>query len=335
LKSGATTYVRVIAKDVDGNNSISDEQTVGGSGISPDGTTIYGNTGGTLQTLYGTWDFGDQYGGPGPDGNIYRYPLLNGREILNTDGIEGNMIAFRQMVVDKGGNLFGLTYSSVWNVWDDYSWLYDGNYPNSGTNYDPLPPSQVTPPFTPSPDGTSITGGTGSLTSIDGVWSFGAANGSGWNLMLNGTNVGISGGTLAVDAIEINSHGQVWARQAGTTNRNLWLEQVLTPEPPPTASPIPIGISMNPSINGTISHTAPVGTLIAVVTVTMSDGSAFAGTYTVGGNGNGDVYATMSGNNLVVSVSPIPDYGSVSEDIPIHATQNGFTIYKLLVVGPT
>ena len=358
------TYVVVIAKDIAGNNSVSAEVTVTGAsgpppappptpppapppppplpppppggGISPDGTTIHGNTGGTLQTLYGTWDFGDQYAPPGPDGNVYRYPRLNGREILNITGIENNMLAFRQMVVDNGGNLYGLTFSSIWNVWDSYSWLYDGAYPPGSTTLDPLPPQQVTPPFTPSPDGTTITGGTGSLTSIDGVWSFGAPNGSGWNLMLNGTLVGISGGNHATDMIEINSHGQVWVRDPGGANWRLWLEQVLTTSPPPTSLPIPIGISIVPSDNTTISHTAPIGTLIAAITVTMSDGSAFAGSYTVGGNGNGNVYAAVSGNNLNVSVSPIPDYGTgTSEAIPIHATQNGFTIYKLFDVNPT
>jgi len=246
------------------------------------------------------------------------------------------MLAFRQMVVDNGGNLYGLTFSSIWNVWDSYSWLYDGAYPPGSTTLDPLPPQQVTPPFTPSPDGTTITGGTGSLTSIDGVWSFGAPNGSGWNLMLNGTLVGISGGNHATDMIEINSHGQVWVRDPGGANWRLWLEQVLTTSPPPTSLPIPIGISIVPSDNTTISHTAPIGTLIAAITVTMSDGSAFAGSYTVGGNGNSNVYAAMSGNNLNVSVSPIPDYGTgTSEAIPIHATQNGFTIYKLFDVNPT
>jgi hypothetical protein len=333
------TYVTVVAKDIPGNNAVSAEQTVqaaGGPAISPDGTAIFGNTGGTLRTLYGTWDFGDQYAPPGPDGNVYRYPRLNGREILNITGIENNMLAFRQLVVDKGGQLFGLTFSSIWNVWDDYSFMYDGNYPNAGTTYDPLPPHQVTPPFTPSSDGTTITGGTGSLTSIDGNWSFGAVNGVGWNLMLNGTPVGLAGGTYACDTIELNSHGQVWVRDPGTANWRLWLEQVLTTSPPPTSLPIPIGISMVPSNNTTISHTAPIGTLIAAITVTMSDGSAFAGSYTVGANGNGHVYAAMSGNNLNVSVSPIPDYGTgTSEAISIHATQNGFTIFKLLDVNPT
>jgi hypothetical protein len=84
------------------------------SSVSPDGSIIFGNTGGTLNTLHGTWDFGDQYAPPGPDGNIYRYPRLNGREILETGGIEANMMAFRRMIVDNGGNLYGLTFSSIY-----------------------------------------------------------------------------------------------------------------------------------------------------------------------------------------------------------------------------
>jgi hypothetical protein len=36
------------------------------------------------------------------------------------------------------------------------------------------PPSNFAPPYTPSADGTAITGGTGSVVTDDGVWSFGA-----------------------------------------------------------------------------------------------------------------------------------------------------------------
>jgi hypothetical protein len=82
--------------------------------------------------------------------------------------------------------------------------------------------------------------------------------------------------------------------------------------------------------------TAPIGTLIATVTVTMSDGSAFAGSYTVGANGNGNTYAIVSGSNLITTVTPIPDFGTgINEYFPVHATQNGSTIYKMYVCDPT
>jgi hypothetical protein len=81
--------------------------------VSPDGSVIYGGTDPTqspptssLITQYGVWTFGDVWAGPGPDGNCYKIPLLNGRQILNPGGVENQMMVFRQMQVNDEGNLW-------------------------------------------------------------------------------------------------------------------------------------------------------------------------------------------------------------------------------------
>ena len=65
-----------------------------------------------------------------------------------------------------------------------------------------------------SPDGSTISGGSGSLQSSDGIWSFGIAESAypgNWDILLNGQAVGIG------SKIEVANGGHVYA--VGTDNR--------------------------------------------------------------------------------------------------------------------
>jgi hypothetical protein len=88
----------------------------------------------------------------------------------------------------------------------------------------------------------------------------------------------------------------------------------------PTALPIPTGIAFTPS-NPSLSHTAPDGTTIATVTVTMSDGSTFSGTLAVGLDNSGNQTARASGTTrLVTNGSPLLQVPTLE---PVTATQSG------------
>jgi len=82
-------------------------------------------------------------------------------------------------------------------------------------------------------------------------------------------------------------------------------------------------VVLNP-VNPTIPSTTPLGTVVATVTVTWSDGSPFTGTLSFGppNNNGGGVYA-LSGNNLIINPSGPgvgPAGGSV-QNVTIVATQ--------------
>ena len=52
----------------------------------------------------------------------------------------------------------------------------------AGNNANPPPlPDTFVGPYMVSADGTAIWGGTGNVITLEGVWSFGAVNGGGWN----------------------------------------------------------------------------------------------------------------------------------------------------------
>jgi hypothetical protein len=81
------------------------------------------------------------------------------------------MIAFWQMQVNCGGNLRGLTFSTVWLV---FLIIIVGiilrRIQVTGFRFDPLP--TFTPRYTASGDGTTITDGVGAVITIDDVWQF-------------------------------------------------------------------------------------------------------------------------------------------------------------------
>src|SRR5438105_14119696 len=92
--------------------------------------------------------------------------------------------------VDHGGNLDGLfTGDELWFYWGGNSWQgntgLDHTTPPDIWPTPPALPGSFLLPYTPSADGTAISGGTGILTTRDGLWTFGASGGGGWQLMLN------------------------------------------------------------------------------------------------------------------------------------------------------
>jgi hypothetical protein len=233
--------------------------------------------------------------------------------------------------------LWRLTFSSIWLVFDRYRWVNPSNNPGEGIPLDPLP--TYTPPYTASADGTIISGGTGSVTMIDGVWQFGSVSGNGWNLQLNGIPVtagylgtGGLGGVTPFSLIEVNAHGQLFAQGAdGVADGGFlqWVAQEIQLGPVTVpSSPVPVDMRFNPPCPN-LSLSSPVGTYLTTVEVQMSDGSTFAGSYTIGASISG-VIAGTSGNNLVTIVSPIPGSSGQAEYFAVTATQNGCSVWNIL-----
>jgi len=332
--SGVTpVHYTVVVEDQHGNFSHAIDQTVGsssppapppapppppgGGGLSPDGSSITGGTG-SLVTGYGTWTFGPEFApAPAYGGPPFYAILLNGKRVWGY----GDVIwGAQRMTVANGGNLYVFTFDQQWWSWTDYFWLF-----NDSPNLNPMPidplPTTFAPPYTPSPDGTSISGGVGSVTTDDGVWSFGAAETGGWVPMLNGVPAAI--GKKATTEIQVNAHGQAflhivndggfWATWEGSTYQ---------PSSGPTSGPIPIDVTFSPSL-GLPPHDSPVGTLLTTILVTMSDGSTFSGTLSLSGSGDAALSPSSSvGPNLVTTQSPFPWGGQL---FYVTATQNGCT----------
>ena len=326
-------------------------------GNSPDGTVLHSATGGSVKTVYGTFSFGDYYVNRGSGLDPDLYPTLNGRPIENPFGVEGAPITCRVLRVLDCGQLACQTLSSVWNGWSSNSWAYLADL-TEPLPWDPLPPSQVTPPFTPSADGTTMTAPPSTITSEDGVWSFGPpASGGGYYLRLNGAAVATAGGTgHVVDTIAINSHGRIWVHDFGG-GWDIWQGQYMATffqiagaglayPPPPTALPIPSRLYITPpppnlpEYNNTLSASAPINTLIGTLTLYLSDGStgscgAGGVVCNIGATAQNLSYATISGNNVVMAVNDISDCGlGNNHSLPLSFTLNGVTIQKLFGVSP-
>ncbi len=159
----------------------------GPENISPDGTIISNGTG-SLTTTAGAWTFGSSIAG---GWNI----LLNGNSAQGGGG--------SKMEVNNGGKLYALGTNNNWYVWTG-TWVPSN--PNGNDNI--------------SPDGTAISGGSGSLITSLGTWTFGTFRGSGnWDLLLNGNSAGIG------SELEVSQGGQMfgvgtdgtWYRYNGST----------------------------------------------------------------------------------------------------------------------
>jgi hypothetical protein len=189
-----------------------------------------------------------------------------------------------------------------------------------------------TPPYTASADATIITGGTGSVTTIDGVWQFGAVNGNGWNLQLNG--IPVTAGFVSTGGVGgvTPAHGQLFAKGAdGVAGGGFvqWVAQEIQLGPATVPSgPVPVDMRFTPPCPN-LSRSSPVGTYLTTVEVQMSDGSTFAGSYTIGASISG-VIAGTSGNKLVTIVSPISGSSGQAEYFPVTATQNGCSVTNIV-----
>lgn len=301
-----------------------------GAGFSPDGSTVVGgSSGGTLVTRYGTWSMGEIVAPhDGSSLNAFYRVMLNGVDCLG-------LLAVQVLRVDHGGNLYGCSFDQIWYYWENYSWQgNDGADFASGPATTPAPPnsgpSSFTPPYTPSADGTAIAGPAGSVTTADGIWTFGGSNwsGSGWDLTLNGLPVDAAfvnqGFPVGVTHLEVNSSGRLFF-QKSDGNWRVWSGNSSTASTAsaPTSSPIPIGITFSPS-NPALNASDPVGTTISVASVVMSNGSTFSGVLTAGLDSFGGtqvVQTPIVANTLKTNYTPLPV--AIPSVNPITATQNG------------
>jgi hypothetical protein len=316
LPMSIPTHFSVVVKDQAGNSSYAQDQTIG---IHPEGTSITGGTGvipnnaTKLVTNFGEWSFGQQVAPePGYGGGAFYYVLLNGNNV-DTQGL---VPAAQQLRVDQGGNLFALTFDQLWFVWINGVWW--ANH----TTMEPVPsapPAPINPPYPISADGSTITGTTGSLTTAEGVWTIdrsGDAN-------LNGTPLRNGAGypRVAVTRLEVNAHGQMFLLSGGTWY--LHAGNRLMPSTGPTSRPVPVNVVVDRSTipTGTgIPHTSSLGTEMAVITVKISDGSAFSGSTLVSLDSQGNQSGRISGGNLVYNFS----YPTVTAaHMNLTATQNG------------
>jgi len=161
----------------------------GGVGnVSPDGS-IVSNDSGSLITSSGTWTFGAQV-------------VANGWNVLLNSNSAGGGVASK-LEVSNGGKLYALGTDGNWYLWTG-TWVASNPSGNNNT----------------SPDGTTISGGVGSLVTTSRMWTFGTArSGGNWDLLFNGTSVGIG------SELEVSQGGQMfgvgtdgtWYRWTGST----------------------------------------------------------------------------------------------------------------------
>jgi hypothetical protein len=273
-----------------------------------------------------------------------------------TFGLGGGAFAF---AFGYDGVIFVLQEDETW--YDLNAWLLQGAPTVPGDFTTPADPRSPGPyvvptivgPFTPSADGTSINttsslGGT--ATSIDGVWRFDVAgtfqapSGTAYTILLNGCPLSFGTSYFIGTTITINSHGNAFL-QYTDSSWHPFLCYSVDNQGAPTASPIPVGISFSPSF---ISSSAPfsiaaetsaghnvAGFQISTLTVTMSDGSAFAGTTgfsPIAGNWGppyGDPLKIVGNQlqlNRPLSSSTPDDTGVGHPYFALSATQNGVTL---------
>ena len=296
----------VVCEDQFGNFAHTIDQTLFS------GSTIFPPNG-SLVTGYGTWSWGTEFSpAPAFGGAPFYRVLLNGKVVWGGSSSVGPFGAFQQMTVTNGGNLYAKGADQIWWSFTNYAWLDDGS-PDIVPVPLPPPPSNFHPPYTPSLDGTTISGGVGNVTTADGVWGFGAATGSGWFTTLNGLQVG-----GPCNQIQVNAHGQAFFRNSDSGAWFVWESNTSFPAVAPTSGPIPIALDFTPSF-AMPAFLTPIGTVIATITVTTSNGSPFAGTLTMSGT-TSDL--GVSGRNIVTQNSPLQGNGQV---FVVTATQNGST----------
>jgi lysophospholipase L1-like esterase len=147
--------------------------------VSPDGTIISGS--GSVVTIDGVWTFGQAYG------SSNWYILLNGNSA--SGAIAG------KLEVSNGGKLYALGTDGNWYVWTGAGWTFGSPSGNGNGN------------GSVSPDGTVISGGSGSLTTSQGTWTFGSSVGFGeWYVLLNTSSAGGGAGSK----LEVSNGGHLY-----------------------------------------------------------------------------------------------------------------------------
>jgi hypothetical protein len=214
--------------------------------VPPDGTIISNDTS-TLMTAAGTWSFG----GPAPGRPGEWLILLNGS--ASNGGVSADL------EVANGGQMYALTAFGSWWIWNGSFWTQTSAPASQGS----------------SPDGTIISGGTGTLTTAAGTWSFGApapGRPGEWLILLNGSSS--NGGVSA--SLEVANGGQIYALTAyGSwwTWNGSWTQTSAPPTPPPPAT---LTLTFNPQMPS-IPDTTPPGTVVATATASWSNGAPFTG----------------------------------------------------------
>ena len=303
-----------------------------------------------MRTAYGTWTFGDLFASvPHYGGDQFYVPLLNGVPANPAGSRLFTDIWSQFFFVGYGGQLYTLlTGDQLIAGWSLNSWQGDtgqtgpDGFPGAGGVQVPLgsPPLATLPsfvwagPYTPSPDGTSISGGTGSLTTADGFWTFGTARGGGsYDLVLNGVPVSVTAaGPTAYTAtnMQVNSHGCLFFQMPDTTWQ-VWNCHQANPSRGPTSSPIPIQLNFSPPLP-IVPMSSSVGTFLTMVTTMMSDRSTFTGTLTIGLDPHGQQSTVAMGSStLVTNITPFNPQGPVT----VTATQNGSSIVAQINAGGT
>jgi hypothetical protein len=237
-------------------------QTVESFSVSPDGSSITGGTG-SLTTAYGTWTFGAEFAPTPQYGGAPFYRVhLNGKPCY---GWGDTITGAQELRVANGGNLYAKTFDQWWFSWSEYYWLF-----NDSPDLVPRPVAALPTVYTthtPSLDGTEILDGAGSVTSVDGVWTFGELQSDGkWFPHLNGVRTVVD--KYTVDKIQINAKGQAFLHIGGGVGWVIWQGFAYNTSTGPTVGPVPIDVKFNPSF-GVPLKSLPVGTIVTTVSVTM------------------------------------------------------------------
>jgi hypothetical protein len=296
----------------------------GGSASTPTGPATITAPTGTLTNAYGLWEWGPVYL-PGPGGVPPHFHLvqLNGKPCWGEFPIQG----VQTLTLESDGNIYGKTRDIQYYSWSEYYWLFCCS---PDLEVAPLPGLPTySPPYTPSADGTQITGGTGSITTQDGVWTFGdeSPSGSGWyKTKLNGIRA--AAGLSGFSHMRVDAFGQCFQRIGDQARWVVWEGNRFQNTAGPTSGPIPTNVILTPPVNDPPAS-APVGTFITAVSVTTSNGSPFAGTLAIHSDDLPGALvlspSTTTGPNDVTAVSPVVGGGW---GYSVVATQNGCTFER-------
>jgi hypothetical protein len=359
--TAATLHYTVVAKDLAGNFSYYPDQTAPAvPALSVDGAVLENGSAGSLSTAYGVFTFEDLYA-PAPPGRQFPNDrfftvLLNGRPTA----AQGQFQRLEVHAVTAAGdplfgqlNIFGISFDDIWFSFSNYLWVFNnGSPPAPNPNYTPTQnpgggtvrqlPTAWNPPYTTSGENAFITGGTGSLTTEDGVWTFGAVSGSGWMVQLNGIPVAKTNNPdniLPATKLQVASRGCMFALDT-SAQWHVWTGHTWSLSTGPTNLPIPKRMRFSPIVGGVnviqseaaISHTAPAGTFIAQILIETSYGLGygFSGTLSVTDN-IGDNIGGISGTNLVVGTGTLAANNGYT--LVVTATMNGASYGNVFNLG--
>lgn len=309
--------------------------------LSPDGSVIIGqqNGGGdvSLNTAYGLLELGPKLAPPdGTHAGTFCMPLLNGVQMnpigpIGAFGIPASM----RLRIDHNGCIYAITNDQIWAQWGGYKWNDNAGQPpdfdylgGPGLDPPPQPLPAYSPPYIPSPENTSISGGTGSLTTTAGIWKFGAAGTGGWRAMLNGIELQSYALSFHLfDQMTVYGHGQMFLHRSDGSGWEYWALNQVNPSSGPTAAGVPINLTITPS-RPQLASAPPANSLVATITATMSDGSPFTGTLSL--NTNSDIAPfKIVGSQILIDTTP-PNNFYINQ---ISATQNGATLQIHAAVG--